>query len=168
MTKSRTSYPGSASSSKLGIGTSSNLIAKLKPKIRIIHVYAPEIIKTDAANFRELVQRLTGKPEDDEEEKGRKRKTTKTPPKRSLDPVIGFQTKQGMMVVEDQQEQDFTALQNGLRIKKEGENDNDNGGGDQMLWGKSSRSNGKFSGGFLEGFSEFDCFMEEFGAMPVV
>ncbi|KAK1282265.1 hypothetical protein QJS10_CPB22g01491 [Acorus calamus] len=33
-----------------------------KPKIRIIHVFTPEIIKTDAANFRDLVQRLTGKP----------------------------------------------------------------------------------------------------------
>ncbi|CAI9757869.1 unnamed protein product [Fraxinus pennsylvanica] len=39
-------------------------ISKVKPKIRIIHIFAPEIIKTDAANFRELVQRLTGKPTD--------------------------------------------------------------------------------------------------------
>ncbi|XP_015691610.2 nuclear speckle RNA-binding protein B-like [Oryza brachyantha] len=31
-------------------------------KIRIVHVLAPEVIKTDARNFRELVQRLTGKP----------------------------------------------------------------------------------------------------------
>ncbi|CAN0927643.1 VQ motif-containing protein 25 [Linum grandiflorum] len=35
---------------------------KNPPKIRIIHIFAPEIIKTDVANFRELVQRLTGKP----------------------------------------------------------------------------------------------------------
>ncbi|CAD5165280.1 unnamed protein product [Musa acuminata subsp. malaccensis] len=35
---------------------------KPKPKTRILHVFPPEIIKTDAANFRELVQRLTGKP----------------------------------------------------------------------------------------------------------
>ncbi|XP_062179158.1 uncharacterized protein LOC133883749 [Phragmites australis] len=33
-----------------------------RPKIKIIHIIAPEIIKTDVANFRELVQRLTGKP----------------------------------------------------------------------------------------------------------
>ncbi|KAK8916832.1 hypothetical protein KSP39_PZI023057 [Platanthera zijinensis] len=33
-----------------------------KPKIRVVHVFSPEIIKTDPANFRELVQRLTGKP----------------------------------------------------------------------------------------------------------
>ncbi|KAG1363893.1 VQ motif-containing protein 25 [Cocos nucifera] len=40
----------------------SHAITKLKPKIRIVHIFAPQIIKTDAANFRELVQRLTGKP----------------------------------------------------------------------------------------------------------
>lgn len=39
----------------------SHTISKLKPKIRIIHIVAPEIIKTDAENFRDLVQRLTGK-----------------------------------------------------------------------------------------------------------
>lgn len=34
---------------------------KFKPKIRIIQIFAPEIINTEVANFRELVQRLTGK-----------------------------------------------------------------------------------------------------------
>uniref|UniRef100_A0A803QNZ9 VQ domain-containing protein n=1 Tax=Cannabis sativa TaxID=3483 RepID=A0A803QNZ9_CANSA len=42
--------------------SSSTIINTTKPKIRIIHIFAPEIIKTDVANFRELVQRLTGKP----------------------------------------------------------------------------------------------------------
>nr|GMC79866.1 VQ motif-containing protein 25-like [Ipomoea batatas] len=32
-----------------------------QPKIRIIHIIAPEIIKTDVENFRDLVQRLTGR-----------------------------------------------------------------------------------------------------------
>ncbi|XP_048126910.1 VQ motif-containing protein 18-like [Rhodamnia argentea] len=42
----------------------SHAISKVnsKPKIRVIHIFAPEIIKTDVENFRELVQRLTGKP----------------------------------------------------------------------------------------------------------
>lgn len=44
--------------------TTRKAISKVKPKIRIIHIFAPEIIKTDVANFRELVQRLTGKPTD--------------------------------------------------------------------------------------------------------
>ncbi|XP_051147429.1 VQ motif-containing protein 25-like [Andrographis paniculata] len=41
----------------------SHRISKLKPKIRIIHLIEPEIITTDVQNFRELVQRLTGKPD---------------------------------------------------------------------------------------------------------
>ncbi|KAL5199250.1 hypothetical protein ABZP36_020453 [Zizania latifolia] len=40
---------------------SSDEVPKGRPKIKIIHIIAPEIIKTDVANFRELVQRLTGK-----------------------------------------------------------------------------------------------------------
>ncbi|KAK8649321.1 hypothetical protein V6N13_130051 [Hibiscus sabdariffa] len=56
---------------KLPVHKDSQTISKPKPKIRIIHVFAPEIIKTDAANFRELVQTLTGKPP---QEKGRQRK----------------------------------------------------------------------------------------------
>ena len=46
----------------LAMREDSHSISKPKPKIRIVHIFAPEIIKTDAANFRELVQRLTGKP----------------------------------------------------------------------------------------------------------
>ncbi|XP_057990146.1 VQ motif-containing protein 25-like [Hevea brasiliensis] len=51
--------------SKLAMHRDSHVISKFKPKVRIIHIFAPEIIKTDVANFRELVQRLTGKPGDD-------------------------------------------------------------------------------------------------------
>jgi hypothetical protein len=32
------------------------------PTIRVIHIFAPKIIKTDVANFRSTVQRLTGRP----------------------------------------------------------------------------------------------------------
>ncbi|KAL0404995.1 UNVERIFIED_CONTAM: VQ motif-containing protein 25 [Sesamum radiatum] len=52
--------------SPLPMHKNSHTISKSKPKIRIIHIFAPEIIKTDAANFRELVQRLTGKPTADD------------------------------------------------------------------------------------------------------
>ncbi|KAL1567290.1 hypothetical protein AAHA92_02783 [Salvia divinorum] len=47
--------------SSVGIHKNSRTICKEKPKIRIIHIVAPEIIKTDTENFRSLVQRLTGK-----------------------------------------------------------------------------------------------------------
>ncbi|CAM0909994.1 unnamed protein product [Alopecurus aequalis] len=39
----------------------SSKITTTRPAIKIIHIIAPEIIKTDAANFRDLVQRLTGR-----------------------------------------------------------------------------------------------------------
>ncbi|KAF8660340.1 hypothetical protein HU200_057920 [Digitaria exilis] len=56
---------GSASSSPANSAhrLSSHSIAKAPPrKIRIIHVLAPEVIKTEARHFRDLVQRLTGMP----------------------------------------------------------------------------------------------------------
>ncbi|KAA0043729.1 VQ motif-containing protein 25-like [Cucumis melo var. makuwa] len=55
--------PTSPRPSTMPLHSASHAISKPKPKIRIIHIFAPEIIKTDVANFRELVQRLTGKPE---------------------------------------------------------------------------------------------------------
>uniref|UniRef100_A0A0E0DJR3 VQ domain-containing protein n=1 Tax=Oryza meridionalis TaxID=40149 RepID=A0A0E0DJR3_9ORYZ len=58
--------PSHASSSAMGATAthkSSHAIAKAPPrKIKIVHVLAPEVIKTDARHFRDLVQRLTGKP----------------------------------------------------------------------------------------------------------
>ncbi|KAF6151789.1 hypothetical protein GIB67_010363 [Kingdonia uniflora] len=48
--------------SPLSINKNPHMVSNFKPKIRIIHIFAPEIIKTDVENFRELVQRLTGKP----------------------------------------------------------------------------------------------------------
>lgn len=62
------SYTSMANSNKpktLAMHKDSYSISKIKPKIRIIHIFAPEIIKTDAENFRELVQKLTGKPRED-------------------------------------------------------------------------------------------------------
>lgn len=48
--------------SKLSMNKNSHVI--LKPKIRIIHVFEPKIIETDVANFREMVQKFTGKVSD--------------------------------------------------------------------------------------------------------
>lgn len=36
----------------------------LKHKVRVIHLYEPKIIQTDVSNFREMVQKLTGKSAD--------------------------------------------------------------------------------------------------------
>ncbi|THG18977.1 VQ motif-containing protein 25-like [Camellia sinensis] len=59
-------HPSSTMSaaSKLAMHKDSHVVSKFKPKISIIHILAPEIIKTDVENFRELVQQLTGKPTD--------------------------------------------------------------------------------------------------------
>ena len=155
MTKLQTCNPNS-SSSKLGIGRDSHVISKFKPKIRIIHIYAPEIIKTDAANFRELVQRLTGKPED-HEGRGNKSKSNTTAP--TKDPV-NLRPKKTMILEEDEQE--FLNLQNGTRAKSEHEEEEVEDG----IW-RRSKSNEKLSG-FLDGFSELDGFMEELTTMPLV
>uniref|UniRef100_A0A1D1YQT0 Protein MKS1 n=1 Tax=Anthurium amnicola TaxID=1678845 RepID=A0A1D1YQT0_9ARAE len=53
---------GTRPTAPLAVRADSRAISKLKPKIRIVHIVAPEVIQTDAANFRDLVQRLTGKP----------------------------------------------------------------------------------------------------------
>ncbi|KAK9671590.1 hypothetical protein RND81_12G040600 [Saponaria officinalis] len=62
MTYTKSNITTPPPSQTLGLHRSSRTISKIQPKIRIIHMYAPEIINTDVANFRELVQRLTGMP----------------------------------------------------------------------------------------------------------
>lgn len=80
----------SSSGTANGMHKNSQIIAKVKPKIRIIHIFAPEIIKTDAANFRELVQRLTGKPTENKKNssmisKKRPRNSTSILPSKRVD-----------------------------------------------------------------------------------
>ncbi|KAI3806478.1 hypothetical protein L1987_22385 [Smallanthus sonchifolius] len=74
----------------------SHIISKTKPKIRIIHIFAPEIIKTDVANFRELVQRLTGKPTEK-----KKLKTRKESHKRSSLSQVGLEVREKIKGEED-------------------------------------------------------------------
>lgn len=45
----------------VAVRAASHVISKMRPKIRIVHIVAPEVIQTDAENFRDLVQKLTGK-----------------------------------------------------------------------------------------------------------
>ncbi|KAG8066609.1 hypothetical protein GUJ93_ZPchr0004g38409 [Zizania palustris] len=52
-----------AAAAAMGAHKLPRAIAKAPPrKVRIVHVLAPEVIKTEARHFRELVQRLTGMP----------------------------------------------------------------------------------------------------------
>ncbi|XP_010524466.1 PREDICTED: VQ motif-containing protein 18-like isoform X2 [Tarenaya hassleriana] len=57
----------------------SSHVTKTKPKIRIIHIFAPEIIKTDVKNFRALVQSLTGKHAVEAAKSGRRRTKPENP-----------------------------------------------------------------------------------------
>ncbi|XP_004488571.1 VQ motif-containing protein 25-like [Cicer arietinum] len=159
MKKLHTSYSNSTSS-KLGVNKDSQVISKVKPKIRIIHIYAPEIIKTDAANFRELVQRLTGKPED-ETERGGVRSKSNTAPLPTQD-LRDLNTNKKAMIMQDD-EKEFLNHQNGIKVKNENEKKQEI---EEDIW-RRSKSNEKFSG-FLDGFSELDGFMDELSTIPLL
>ncbi|GLT77945.1 hypothetical protein SLA2020_494980 [Shorea laevis] len=111
----------------LAMHQDSKKISKTKPKIRIIHIFAPEIIKTDVANFRELVQRLTGKPT----EKGCKKK-----------PRIPRREEPRSAASSSDKKMDLLAGFRGERVKDE----------EGMMW--NGENSGGFLGGFadLEGF----------------
>ncbi|GLT38666.1 hypothetical protein SLA2020_128980 [Shorea laevis] len=127
--------------STLAMHKNSHMISKPKPKIRIIHLFAPEIIKTDVDNFRELVQRLTGKPT---HEKGYKKKARRAETRcnfsEKLPPVVAAGTKK-MEVMRSE------------RIPKE----------EEGMW------NGENSGGFLNGFGDLEFgFIQELGEFPLL
>ncbi|KAL1533988.1 VQ motif-containing protein 25-like [Salvia divinorum] len=121
----------------------SKTISKTKPEIRIIHIFAPEIIKTDATNFRELVQRLTGKPtEADPSSRG----TTKMKARKKVARIFPATKKTEMaMSMRAGFHADFRE-----RIK-----------GEEEIW--SSANSGA---GFLGGFADFDGFMQEINHFP--
>ncbi|KAH9293151.1 hypothetical protein KI387_041642, partial [Taxus chinensis] len=61
-------YAGPAS----GIGSLQT--SRISPTIRVVHIIAPKIIKTDRDNFRALVQKLTGKHSRRSSRKSKKKK----------------------------------------------------------------------------------------------
>ncbi|KAL1210817.1 VQ motif-containing protein 18 [Cardamine amara subsp. amara] len=75
------------SSSRVSMNKNSQVISKIKPKIRIIHIFAPEVIKTDVKNFRSLVQSLTGKQAAGEAKPRKKRTKPRIPT--SQEPACG-------------------------------------------------------------------------------
>ncbi|XP_057794883.1 VQ motif-containing protein 25-like [Salvia miltiorrhiza] len=122
----------------------SQTIAKTKPKIRIIHIFAPEIIKTDATNFRELVQRLTGKPTAaDLSSRGG---TKKAKPRKKEARIFPSSKKMEMAM--------RAGFHAGLRERERIK-------GEEEIW--SSANSG---GGFLGGFADFDGFMQEINHFP--
>ncbi|XVF75904.1 hypothetical protein PTKIN_Ptkin13bG0224000 [Pterospermum kingtungense] len=149
-----------SSSAALSIHKDSQTISKAKPKIRIIHIFAPEIIKTDAANFRELVQRLTGKPA---QEKGCKRKPGIArrdhiqEPAGIIDKPVPVVAAAAAMAKKMELRSGFFAagLETRERVKEE-----------EGMW--SNNINGENSGGFLSGFGDFEGFIQELGEFPLL
>ncbi|KAK3010095.1 hypothetical protein RJ639_012435 [Escallonia herrerae] len=127
-----------ASPSPLAMQRDSHLVSKVKPKIRIIHIFAPEIIKTDVANFRELVQRLTGKPTEDNRATNKKKRTRMNPRKE------GFSSKAAAA-----KKMEFRGM-----IKGE----------EEEIWG-GANSGGGFLGGFAD--LEYG-FMQELSEFPML
>ncbi|KAF5188267.1 Vq motif-containing protein [Thalictrum thalictroides] len=139
------------SSSTITMHKDSHVISKFKPKIRIIHIFAPEIIKTDVENFRELVQRLTGKPSIEEKScKKRARSMIKNhqaevycKPATIIEPQYGYQS--SWMSCEDS------------IIKSKEEQD--------VMWGGDHHNN---SSGFYNGFGDLDGFIQGLNEFPLL
>ncbi|XP_073278674.1 VQ motif-containing protein 25-like [Primulina huaijiensis] len=116
----------------------------MKPRIRIIHLFAPEIIEIDAANFREEVQRLTGKPADDQNTCKRSRVSRNL----LLEPNISSANKRKLEVA---------SMRAGL-------DDHDGIKGEGEIWREAYPG-----GGFLGRFSEIEYeFMQEIHKLTYV
>ncbi|XP_019155089.1 PREDICTED: VQ motif-containing protein 25 isoform X3 [Ipomoea nil] len=143
MVKKQPSCVPNTTPSSLGLNKDSQTISKLvKPKIWIIHIFAPEIIKTDVENFRELVQRLTGKPP---EKQSNSKKRARVPRKLAAE-------SRGVIPAAKKMELRAGFQLAGLREKIKGEDE---------IW-----SGANSGGGFLGGLPEFDGFMEELNHIP--
>ncbi|ESQ44270.1 hypothetical protein EUTSA_v10006263mg [Eutrema salsugineum] len=134
------------STSTIAMHKQSYSITKSKPKIRIIHIFAPEIIKTDVANFRELVQSLTGKPEE--------RGVSKAKHRRDIQRQV-----QDMISMESLREPDHGDQRFCLNSEME---DNEE---ISMTW-NGNNGVGESSGGFLNGLGDFEGLIQELGEFP--
>ncbi|KAL6981599.1 hypothetical protein U1Q18_023226, partial [Sarracenia purpurea var. burkii] len=117
--------------------------SKFKPKIRIIHMFAPEIIKTDVENFRELVQRLTGKPAGDHT-KIHVEKTSGAPTREVLDQSKNLGSENGVRGF----------LQSLEIMKKES--------------GETWEGDQDSSNGFGVGFGDLDDVIQDLGEFPLL
>ncbi|XP_054801562.1 VQ motif-containing protein 17-like [Prosopis cineraria] len=130
----------------LSINKNSQAIAKTKPKIRIIHIFAPEVIKTDVGNFRELVQRLTGKPS------AEKHCDNKMP---TIAPRHQDTTRSNVGLSSDKPK---------TRSKPD-----DYQSGERLVMKEQEQvglCRAETSGGYLGGFSDLECLVSEFAQIP--
>ncbi|KAL5719540.1 hypothetical protein ACHQM5_012299 [Ranunculus cassubicifolius] len=142
-------YGSNTTPSPLAMHKDSHTISKFKPKIRIIHIFAPEIIKTDVENFRELVQRLTGKPSS--EEKSSKKKATKMMMmKKKIQQEYCKPTMEAQFA-EQFQTSWGSSVENGVKLEEE-----------EIMWGTENSSN------FYNGFGDLDGFIQGLSEFPLL
>lgn len=125
----------------------SRTLTKSKPKIRIIHIFAPEIIKTDVSNFRKIVQNLTGKQDHDHDlphQKGLKR----NPRSRGS---------------HDHDDHHQVHHMNKRFCTNSEVEDEEEVGMVSMTW---NGNGGESSGGFLNGLGDFGGFIQELDEFP--
>ncbi|CAJ2673066.1 VQ motif-containing protein 25-like [Trifolium pratense] len=144
----------------LAMHTNSHTISKIKPKIRIIHIFAPEIIKTDTKNFKQLVQKLTGKPSGDKKYCKKKTRVVKVEVEESKNEGIREEESKGTSSGSGLSLDEFPRM---MTIMK---NEVSNGG----FWGldltKVKEEVG--GGGYLGGFSDLEGFISEInGGFPL-
>lgn len=145
----------------------SHTISKTKPKIRIIHIFAPEIIKTDAENFRELVQKLTGKPSGGGgEKKCCKKKIQKAVTAESKScgssSSTGLSEDSRMMVTTKK-----TEVRNGAFWGLD-QTKGDRSSVKEEIGSVSRSEERSGCGGYLGGFSDLEGFISEIGGFPML
>ncbi|XP_009614049.2 VQ motif-containing protein 25-like [Nicotiana tomentosiformis] len=144
-------------SSVLGMNKNSQTISKMKPKIRIIHIFAPEIIKTDVANFRELVQRLTGKPSEKKKNNNNSYNNIK---KRQQITTKKKDDQQWRIVNKQLVPKKMELIRSGCNYPSEFR---ERIKGEEDIW-----RNANSGAGFLGGFQDYDgCFMQDFNLLPL-
>lgn len=152
----------------LGIHRDSQTISKAKPKIRIIHIFAPEIIKTDVANFRELVQRLTGKPT----EFGHRHKINKPRVSRReqhSSAASALSDKPMSTTPPPPPPKKMDRIKTGFRALDAKERSVKEGGGEEGMWNMNTGDqNSTAASGFLQRFADLEGFIQELGEFPLL
>ncbi|KAK9664605.1 hypothetical protein RND81_14G055400 [Saponaria officinalis] len=159
-------------SQTLGLHNNSHTISKIQPKIRIIHIYAPEIIETDVANFRELVQRLTGKPapsenrpQDKGKGRGKPKKTSSRVINRDPYPLFNDNNNINININDNNNNMPSRTTITGSSSSPSSSCDHLNHDDDQGFWRTSAvdhtnnntnntNNNNNTSGGFLSAFND--------------
>lgn len=167
MTKHQTVSNPFSSPQPLGIHRDSRTISKAKPKIRIIHIFAPEIIKTDVANFRELVQRLTGKPT----EVGHRNKINKPRVSRreQHSSAASALSDKPMSTTPPPPPKKMDMIKTGFRALDAKERSVKEGGGEEGMWNMNiGDQNSPAASGFLQRFADLEGFIQELGEFPLL